>query len=192
MPIKGRGVGGGYIFPPTASDSEADEKASGPISAARGKSGWPGSLRRLGAFGCDGQKERGPALSGWPSLVRLYESLPCRCSYTIAHFAVVVNNFLVAAGAFVCCCIRVACGRPLEVRSRPRAGGGWAPAGLVALQAAALRAACGVAVIRAGRQRSRWWPAGPLRLRRGWAFRCLTASGGCGGSVAAAATGRSP
>lgn len=192
MPIKGRGLGGGYIFPPTASDSEADEKASGPISAALGKSGWPGSLRRLGAFGCDGQKERGPALSGWPSLVRLYESLPCRCSYTIAHFSVVVNNFLVAAGAFVCCCIRVACGRPLEVRSRPRAGGGWAPAGLVALQAAALRTACGVAVILAGRQRARWWPAGPLRFRSGWAFRCLTASGGCGVSVAAAATGQSP
>lgn len=70
------------------------------------------------------KKERGPALSGWPSLVRLCESLPCRCSYTIAHFAVVVNNFLVVAGAFVGCCIRVACGRPLEVRSRPRAGGG--------------------------------------------------------------------
>lgn len=120
------------------------------------------------------------------------ESLPCRCSYTIAHFAVVVNNFLVATGAFVGCCIRVACGRPLEVRPRPRAGGGWAPAGLVALQVTTLRAACGVAVIRAGRQRSRWWPAGPLRFRRGWAFRCLTTSGGCGGSVAAAATGRSP
>lgn len=72
------------------------------------------------------KKERGPALSGWPSLVRLCESLPCRCSYTIAHFAVVVNNFLVVAGAFVGCCIRVACGRPLEVRPRPRAGGGWA------------------------------------------------------------------
>ena len=53
-------------------------------------------------------------------------------------------------------------------------------------------AACGVAVIRAGRQRARWWPAGPLRLRRGWAFRCLMTSGGCGGSVVAAATGRSP
>lgn len=138
------------------------------------------------------KKERGPALSGWPSLVRLCESLPCRCSYTIAHFSVVVNNFLVVAGAFVGCCIRVACGRPLEVRSRPRAGGGWAPAGLVALQVTTLRAACGVAVIRAGRQRSRWWPAGPLRFRRGWAFRCLTTSGGCGVSVAAAATGRSP
>lgn len=124
-------------------------------------------------------------------MVRLYESLPCRCSYTIAHFAVVVNNFLVAAGAFVCCCIRVACGRPLEVCSRPRAGGGWAPAGLVSLQAAALRTACGVAVIRAGRQRLRWWPAGRCAFG-GWAFRCLTASGGCGGSVAAAATGRSP
>lgn len=151
-----------------------------------------------GAFGgwvlsavMDKKKEGRPFRAG-PLLVRLYESLPCRCSYTIAHFAVVVNNFLVAAGAFVGCCIRVACGRPLEVRSRPRAGGGWAPAGLVALQAAALRAACGVAVIRAGRQRSRWWPAGPLRFRRGWAFRCLTASGGCGGSVVAAATGRSP
>lgn len=95
------------------------------------------------------KKERGPALSGWPSLVRLCGSLPCRCSYTIAHFAVVVNNFLVVAGAFVSCCIRVACGRPLEVRSRPRAGGGWAPAGLVALQVTTLRAACGVAVIRA-------------------------------------------
>ena len=34
--------------------------------------------------------------------------------------------------------------------------------------------------------------AGPLRLRRGWAFRCLMTSGGCGGSVVAAATGRSP
>lgn len=118
--------------------------------------------------------------------------LPCRCSYTIAHFAVVVNNFLVAAGAFVGCCIRAACGRPLEVRPRPRAGGGWAPAGLVALQVTTLRAARGVAVIRAGRQRSRWWPAGPLRFRRGWAFRCLMTSGGCGVSVAAAATGRSP
>ena len=55
-------------------------------------------------------------------MVRLCESLPCRCPYTIAHFAVVVNNFLVVAGAFVGCCIRVACGRPLEVRSR-RVGG---------------------------------------------------------------------
>ena len=73
----------------------------------------------------DKKKEGRPFRAG-PLLVRLYESLPCRCSYTIAHF--------------------VACGRPLEVRSRPRAGGGWAPAGLVALQAAALRAACGVAV----------------------------------------------
>ena len=61
------------------------------------------------------KKERGPALSGWPSLVRLYGSLPCRCSYTIPHFAVVVNNFLVAAGAFAGCCLRAACGRPLEV-----------------------------------------------------------------------------
>lgn len=83
-----------------------------------------------GAFGgwvlsavMDKKKEGRPFRAG-PLLVRLYESLPCRCSYTIAHFAVVVNNFLVAAGAFVCCCIRVACGRPLEVRSRPRAGGG--------------------------------------------------------------------
>ena len=152
-----------------------------------------GACKRLGAFGCDGQKKKeGRPFRAGPLLVRLYESLPCRCSYTIAHFPVVVNNFLVAAGAFAGCCIRVACGRPLEVRSRPRAGGGWAPAGLVALQAAALRAACGVAVIRAGRQRSRWWPAGPLRFRRGWAFRCLTALGSCGGSVAAAATGRSP
>ena len=112
--------------------------------------------KRAGPFGL--------ALFGW-----LYGSLPCRCSYTIPHFIVVVNNFLVAAGAFVGCCIRAACGRPLEVRPRPRAGGGWAPAGLVALQVTALRAACGVAVIRAGRQRSRWWPAGPLRFRRGWA-----------------------
>lgn len=165
-----------------------------------------GRLRRRGvnrdgrgAFGgwvlsavMDKKKERGPALSGWPSLVRLYGSLPCRCSYTIPHFAVVVNNFLVAAGAFVGCRICAACGRPLEVRPRPRAGGGWAPAGLVALQVTTLRAACGVAVIRAGRQRSRWWPAGPLRFRRGWAFRCLTTSGGCGVSVVAAATGRSP
>ena len=148
---------------------------------------------RLGAFGCDGQKkERGPALSGWPSLVRLYGSLPCRCSYTIPHFVVVVNNFLVAVGAFAGCCIGAACGRPLEVRPRPRAGGGWAPAGLVALQVTALLAASGVAVIRAGRQRSRWWPAGPLRFRRGWAFRCLMTSGGCGVSVVAAATGQSP
>lgn len=86
------------------------------------------------------------------------------------------------------CCLRASPrGAP-----RPRAGGGWAPAGLVALQVTTLRAACGVAVIRAGRQRSRWWPAGPLRFRRGWAFRCLTTSGGCGVSVAAAATGRSP
>ena len=66
---------------------------------------------RLGAFGCDGQKkERGPALSGWPSLVRLYGSLPCWCSYTIPHFVVVVNNFLVAAGGFRWllhrCCLR--------------------------------------------------------------------------------------
>lgn len=83
-----------------------------------------------GAFGgwvlsavMDKKKEGRPFRAG-PLLVRLYESLPCRCSYTIAHFAVVVNNFLVAAGAFVGCCIRVACGRPLEVRSRPRAGGG--------------------------------------------------------------------
>lgn len=151
------------------------------------------ACNRLGAFGCDGQKKKeGRPFRAGPLLVRLYESLPCRCSYTIAHFAVVVNNFLVAAGAFVCCCIRVACGRPLEVRSRPRAGGGWAPAGLVALQVTTLRAACGVAVIRAGRQRSRWWPAGPLRFRRGWAFRCLMTSGGCGVSVVAAATGRSP
>lgn len=170
MPIKGRGLGGGYIFPPTASDSEADEKASGPISAARGKSGWPGSFRRLGAFGCDGQKKKeGRPLRAGPLLVRLFESLPCRCSYTIAHFLVVVNSFLVAAGAFVGCCIRVACGRPLEVRPRPRAGGGWAPAGLVALQVTALRTACGVTVIRAGRQRSRWWPAGP---------RCAFGAGG--------------
>lgn len=72
------------------------------------------------------KKERGPALSGWPSLVRLYGSLPCRCSYTIPHFVVVVNNFLVAVGAFAGCCIGAACGRPLEVRPRPRAGGGWA------------------------------------------------------------------
>lgn len=71
------------------------------------------------------KKERGPALSGWPSLVRLYGSLPCRCSYTIPHFVVVVNNFLVAVGAFAGCCLRAACGRPLEVRPRPRAGGGW-------------------------------------------------------------------
>ena len=70
----------------------------------------------------DKKKEGRPFRAG-PLLVRLYESLPCRCSYTIAHFTVVVNNFLVAAGAFVGCCIRVACGRPLEVRSRPRAGG---------------------------------------------------------------------
>lgn len=168
-------------------------KRQGALSAARGKSGWPGSFRRLGAFGCDGQKKKeGRPFRVGPLLVRLCGSLPCRCSYTIAHFAVVVNNFLVAAGAFVGCCIRVACGRPLEVRPRPRAGGGWAPAGLVALQVTTLRAACGVAVIRAGRQRSRWWPAGPLRFRRGWAFRCLTTSGGCGVSVAAAATGRSP
>lgn len=152
-----------------------------------------------GAFGgwvlsavMDKKKKEGRPFRAGPLLVRLCESLPCRCSYTIAHFAVVVNNFLVAAGAFVGCCIRVACGRPLEVRPRPRAGGGWAPAGLVALQVTTLRAACGVAVIRAGRQRSRWWPAGPLRFQRGWAFRCLTTSGGCGVSVAAAATGRSP
>lgn len=83
-----------------------------------------------GAFGgwvlsavTDKKKEGRPFQAG-PLLVRLYGSLPCRCSYTIAHFAVVVNNFLVVAGAFVCCCIRVACGRPLEVRPRPRAGGG--------------------------------------------------------------------
>lgn len=152
-----------------------------------------------GAFGgwvlsavMDKKKKEGRPFRAGPLLVRLCGSLPCRCSYTIAHFAVVVNNFLVSAGAFVGCCIRVACGRPLEVRPRPRAGGGWAPAGLVALQVTTLRAACGVAVIRAGRQRSRWWPAGPLRFRRGWAFRCLTTSGGCGVSVAAAATGRSP
>lgn len=152
-----------------------------------------------GAFGgwvlsvvMDKKKKEGRPFRAGPLLVRLCGSLPCRCSYTIAHFSVVVNNFLVVAGAFVSCCIRVACGRPLEVRPRPRAGGGWAPAGLVALQVTTLRAACGVAVIRAGRQRSRWWPAGPLRFRRGWAFRCLTTSGGCGVSVAAAATGRSP
>ena len=152
-----------------------------------------------GAFGgwvlsavMDKKKKEGRPFRAGPLLVRLCGSLPCRCSYTIAHFTVVVNNFLVAAGAFVGCCIRAACGRPLEVRPRPRAGGGWAPAGLVALQVTTLRAACGVAVIRAGRQRSRWWPAGPLRFRRGWAFRCLTTSGGCGVSVAAAATGRSP
>ena len=168
-------------------------KRQGALSAARGKSGWPGSFRRLGAFGCEGQKKkaRRPFRAG-PLMGRLCGSLPCRCSYTIAHFVVVVNNFLVAAGAFVGCSIRAACGRPLEVRPRPRAGGGWAPAGLVALQVTTLRVACGVAVIRAGRQRSRWWPAGPLRFRRGWAFRCLTTSGGCGVSVAAAATGRSP
>lgn len=100
-------------------------KRQGAISAARGKSGWPGSFRRLGAFGCDGQKKKeGRPFRAGPLLVRLCGSLPCRCSYTIAHFAVVVNNFLVAAGAFVGCCIRVACGRPLEVRPRPRAGGG--------------------------------------------------------------------
>lgn len=144
-------------------------KRQGALSAARGKSGWPGSFRRLGAFGCDGQKKKeGRPFRAGPLLVRLCGSLPCRCSYTIAHFTVVVNNFLVAAGAFVGCCIRVACGRPLEVRPRPRAGGGWAPAGLVALQVTT------------------------LRFRRGWAFRCLTTSGGCGVSVAAAATGRSP
>ena len=118
------------------------------------------------------KKERGPALSGWPSLVRLYGGLPCRCSYTIPHFFVVVNNFLVTAGAFAGCCIGAACGRPLEVRPRPRAGGGWAPAGLVALQVTALLAASGVAVIWAGRQRSRWWPAGPLPddFGRLWGF----------------------
>ena len=100
-------------------------KRQGALSAARGKSGWPGSFRRLGAFGCDGQKKKeGRPFRAGPLLVRLCGSLPCRCSYTIAHFAVVVNNFLVAAGAFVGCCIRVACGRPLEVRPRPRAGGG--------------------------------------------------------------------
>lgn len=101
-----------------------------------------------GAFGgwvlsavMDKKKKEGRPFRAGPLLVRLCGSLPCRCSYTIAHFAVVVNNFLVAAGAFVGCCIRVACGRPLEVRPRPRAGGGWAPAGLVALQVTTLRAA---------------------------------------------------
>ena len=88
--------------------------------------------------------------------------------------------------------LRPCCLRASPRGARPRAGGGWAPAGSVALQVTTLRAACGVAVIRAGRQRSRWWPAGPLRFRRGWAFRCLMTSGGCGVSVVAAATGRSP
>lgn len=86
------------------------------------------------------------------------------------------------------CCLRASPRGALP----PTGGRGWAPAGLVALQVTTLRAACGVAAIRAGRQRSRWWPAGPLRFRRGWAFRCLTTSGGCGVSVAATATGRSP
>ena len=139
-----------------------------------------------------GKKKEGRPFRAGPLLVRLYESLPCRCSYTIAHFAVVVNNFLVAAGAFVCCCIRVACGRPLEVRSPPTGGRGvgscWpcCPTGRGAARS-----------VRRGRHSG--GPSaftlvarGPLRFRRGWAFRCLTASGGYGGSVAAAATGRSP
>ena len=165
-----------------------------------------GRLRRRGvnrdgrgAFGgwvlsavMDKKKKEGRPFRTGPLLVRLCGSLPCRCFYTIPHFTVVVNNILVMVGVFVVCCVRAACGRPLEVRPRPRAGGGWAPAGSVALQVTTLRAACGVAVIRAGRQRSRWWPAGPLRFRRGWAFRCLMTSGGCGVSVVAAATGRSP
>lgn len=119
---------------------------------------------------------------GPPLSVLLHYTTLCSCCQQ--HFG--------DGRVFVGCCVRAACGRPLEVRPRPRAGGGWAPAGSVALQVTTLRAACGVAVIRAGRQRSRWWPAGPLRFRRGWAFRCLMTTGGCGVSVVAAATGRSP
>ena len=138
-----------------------------------------------GAFGgwvlsavMDKKKEGRPFRAG-PLLVRLYESLPCRCSYTIAHFAVVVNNFLVAAGAFVCCCIRVACGRPLEVRSRPRAGGGWAlPAGLAcAITPGPRRAACGpgrepaatvCAVRRSCRVACLPWPGPPRSFGGPW------------------------
>jgi len=56
------------------------------------------------------------------------------------------------------------------VRSRPRAGGGWAPAGLVALQAAALRAACGVAVMRAAALSARVGFPLPDDFGRLWGF----------------------
>lgn len=52
-------------------------KRQGAISAARGKSGWPGSFRRLGAFGCDGQKKKeGRPFRAGPLLVRLYGRPP--------------------------------------------------------------------------------------------------------------------
>lgn len=58
----------------------------------------------------DKKKKEGRPFRAGPLLVRLCGSLPCRCSYTIAHFSVVVNNFFGGGWGFRWllhpCCLR--------------------------------------------------------------------------------------
>ena len=123
------------------------------------------------------QKERGPALSGWPSPTESRTastvSAPCRNIYSIAQPFSVVNTFFVwlPLAALAASLPR---GRP-----RPRAGGGWAlPAGLAcAITPGPRRAACGpgrepaatvCAVRRSCRVACLPWPGPPRSFGGPW------------------------
>ena len=149
--------------------------------------------RVRGAFGVMGKKKEGQPFRVGP-LRSTAVAVPRRCIFTIAQLFGVVNNFFAVVCFSVAVALRARCPRASEVRPRPRAGGGWAPA--LYLHRRTGRGAAAPAV-RSGRTVAQP-SAVTLVAARGCtfggdgAFRAAALPGGWVVFRADAATGRSP